>query len=70
MGAVPLEQSHVPPQVPEGHQLLAQNRDAQRHIAEIVGEAHRLPEAPEVLAARRTGPTWVSSTSSWGDSRW
>src|SRR3989442_7741929 len=54
MGAVYLEQSHVSPQVPEAPELFAEDRRAQRHIAEIVGETDRLPEAPEVFT------TWCS----------
>src|SRR5262249_58011173 len=52
MGTVQLEQPHAPTPVPEGYELLAEDRRAQGHVAQIVGEADRLPEAPEVLAAR------------------
>src|SRR5262249_62344482 len=38
------------------HQLLAQNRDAQREIAQLVGHAYRLPEAAQVFP---TGRAWA-----------
>src|SRR5262249_23752301 len=52
MGTVQLEQPHTPTPVPEGYELLGEDRHAQGHVAQIVGEADRLPEAPEVFAAR------------------
>jgi hypothetical protein len=55
VGTVQLEQSHVSPQIAEGHEVLAQDRHTQRQVAQIVGETNRLPEAAEVLAAWRSG---------------
>jgi len=39
----------------EHYQLLAQDRHPTREIAQLVGPANRLPEAPQVFAAGRAG---------------
>src|SRR5262249_32374898 len=42
--------------VAKHHQLLAQDRELDRHVVQFVGVADRLPEAAKVLAARRVRP--------------
>jgi hypothetical protein len=39
-------------EVPESHQLFAKDLESNRQVLEIVREAHRLPEAAQVLPAR------------------
>src|SRR5262249_20182997 len=41
--------------IAEDHQVLAHDAEAARRVAEVAGEGHRLPEAPEVLATRCPG---------------
>src|SRR5262249_318778 len=51
--AVPLEQPHHAAEVAERPQRLAEERPRDRQVAQVVGEADRLPESPEVFTARR-----------------
>src|SRR5262249_3730449 len=55
MGTVALEQPHPSLPIAEDDQLLPEDRDVNRHVSQVIGEADRLPEAAEVLAARRSG---------------
>ena len=69
MRAVELQESHASGLVAEDHEVLAHDPDPQRHVEEVAGEGHGLPEAPEVFAAGVPGPTRVSSGSGGGTSR-
>src|SRR5882757_10301563 len=51
MGTMQLQQSHSAAPVAEHHQLLAQDLDPMRQVAQFVGEADRLPKAAQILAA-------------------
>jgi hypothetical protein len=53
MRAVQLQQADGAALVAEHHQLLAQDPKFDRQIRDVVGVADRLPEAAEILAARR-----------------
>ena len=55
MRTVQLQESHGAPEVAEHHEILPQDRDAQRQVAQFVGKANRLPEAAQVFPARRSG---------------
>jgi hypothetical protein len=54
VGTVQFEQPHGAPAVAERDEILAQKRDTPREVTQIIGKAHRLPEAPEVF------PTWCA----------
>jgi hypothetical protein len=56
MGTMQLQQADDAAAVAEHHQVLAQDLDPMGQVAQIVGEADRLPEAAHVFAARRIGP--------------
>src|ERR671934_2549257 len=55
MRAVEMEQSEPTAPVTEQHEIFAEDAQAQRDVAEIARERDRLPEAPEIFAARRAG---------------
>src|SRR5205814_6482654 len=52
--AVQLQQPDGAAPVAKRHELLPQDLDAVRQIAQLVGETDRLPEAAQIFAARRT----------------
>jgi len=70
MRTMQLQQAHGAAHVAERHQFFPKHFYAPREIAQVVREAYRLPKAAQVLAAGCAGPTWVSSVSSSGTSRW
>ena len=51
-----LHQADSAAEVAESHQLFVHYLQGQWHVGQIFRGAHRLPEAPEVLAARRSRP--------------
>src|SRR4051794_26710614 len=55
MGTVQLQHADGAGPVAKRDKVLAQYPDPQRQVAQIVGEAHRLPEPAQVFAARRVG---------------
>src|ERR1051325_5532006 len=56
MRAVQFQETDRAALIAERDQILAQDPDPQRQIAEIVGETYRLPEAAHIFAARRIRP--------------
>src|SRR6185369_14557432 len=54
--AVQMQDADAATPVTEHHEILAEDPHAQRCVDEIAGEGHRLPEAAQVLPARRAGP--------------
>ena len=53
MAAMRLEAADAPASVAEQHEVLAHGADLERELAEFRGHRHRLPEAAQILAARR-----------------
>jgi len=53
--AVQLEQADAARAIAEDDEVLAHDPDPPRHVAEVAREGHGLPEAAQVLAARRAG---------------
>jgi hypothetical protein len=53
MRAVQLKEADLAAAVAESDQILAQDADLQRQILQVVGKAHRLPEAAHVFATGR-----------------
>ena len=53
MRAVQMEHADPPAAIAEDHEVLAEDADAQRRLAELAREGHRLPEAAQIFAARR-----------------
>src|SRR5262249_61084434 len=51
--AMKLEQADASGLVAKDDEILAHDPDAQRHVGQVAGEGNGLPEAPQVLAARR-----------------
>src|SRR5207237_6109535 len=56
MRAVQFQQTDRAALVAKRDQILTQDPDPQREIAEFIGETYRLPEAAHVFAARRIRP--------------
>src|SRR5712671_5164959 len=56
MRAVQFQQTDRAALIAERDQILTQDPDPQREIAELIGETYRLPEAAHVFAARRIRP--------------
>ena len=54
MTAVLVQQADAAAEIAEEDELLTEQLDDQRQIAELGAHRHRLPEAAHVLAARRT----------------
>jgi len=52
MRAVQVEHADASAAIAEDHEVLAQDAHAARRTIQIARERHRLPEAPEVFAAR------------------
>ena len=52
MRAVQFEQTHGTAPVAEGDEILAQDPQALRQVAQLLGKNDRLPEAPQILTAR------------------
>ena len=69
MRAVQVEHADMPAAIAEDHEVLAEDAHAQRRLAELAREGHRLPEPAQVLAHGVPGPTRVSSGSGAGTSR-
>ena len=55
MRAVQVEHADAPAAIAEDHEIFAQDAHAARRAVQIAREGHRLPEAPQVLAAGRAG---------------
>jgi hypothetical protein len=51
-----LQQSHSASKVAEHHEVLSQDPDPKREIAQLVGKTNGLPEAAQIFAAGRCGP--------------
>ena len=56
MRAVQFQQTDRAALIAERDQILTQDPDPQREVAELIGETYRLPEAAHVFAARRIRP--------------
>src|SRR5947208_737456 len=56
MRAVQFQQTDRAALIAERDQILTQDPDPQREVAELIGETHRLPEAAHVFATRRIRP--------------
>ena len=56
MQAVQVQQPYPPAPVPEEHEILAHDAQAQRNVAEVARKGHGLPEAAEILPARGARP--------------
>jgi len=53
MGTMQLHQAYRATQITENHQFFPEYLDPMGQILQFVGEADRLPEAPQIFAARR-----------------
>ena len=56
MRAVQLDQSDLAAAVAKRDEVLAEDFKPLRHVAELVRDDYRLPEPPQVFAARRARP--------------
>jgi hypothetical protein len=55
MRAVQVQDADAAAPVAEDHEIFAEDAHAARRTVEVAREGHRLPEAPQVLAARGAG---------------
>ena len=56
MRTMQFQQSDRAPFVAEYHEVLAKNADTSRQLAQFSPQDNRLPKAPKIFSARRSGP--------------
>jgi len=56
MGAMQFQEADAAAPVAVGDEVLAEDADAPRQVAQFAGEDDRLPEAPQIFPARRPRP--------------